>query len=422
MTRRSLAVLALPFAAITAFVLITVGSGWVGSWQATIDVVVGSTVLTGPVVAAVAAWLMAGEVKLEPVTRVAPRGPAVPRRVFAQVWLVTGSLYLLAAAIALALTLSQPHGGEFQGWVVVVGLGVLGIGSAAGVAAGALFPFRVTVLLVGPVLFLAGTFGPSPLRAVLRFGPATGSLAGLQFDSGHALRLLGMAAGLIMVGVAVAIGGRLQHVGFAALRWRIGVVVVLVVGLVGTVTAAAAGGLISGRDGDRLTRSGERASACSGRSPAICVAPSEQRLLPRLDAQLRPWARELSRVAVLPARYQVALPGVRPPQSSGLIRSSLLQSEERGRAAAQSVVMLASCPAFFDPTTPPPDRVFAVQALLTEWLVVRRGGRAEPWSAGSAAWLRRPDAPAALQWVRETSSQLRSCQLDRVRLPSTGVR
>ncbi|WP_183095784.1 hypothetical protein, partial [Nocardioides stalactiti] len=189
-----------PMVAVCVFALATIDE-WRGSWTGTIDIINGSTVLTGPLLASIAAGIQVSAARVRPVSGASPRSSWVPYRSAVEAWFVGMASYLVMVLMAVVCTLTVPHGGPAQWWALAAGVLVLGLGALIGALAAHLAPTPITVLLVGPALFLVGAFAPDPLPAVLRFGPS-GNLTGLQFSVGDHLGRFGLIVG---IGLASAV-------------------------------------------------------------------------------------------------------------------------------------------------------------------------------------------------------------------------
>lgn len=409
MNRRLLAMAAVPIALTTAYALWAFEHRWIGEWNWTIDSVTGSTVLTGPLVAAVAAWLAMDGARLAPLTSATPRAGAIPWRQAAQVWGVGTGCYVAAATLALLTTAVSVHGGPAELWALLIGPAVLAACVLVGTTAGSLAPYRVTAGLTGVGVFVLGAFGPRPLAGLLRHGPTTGSLAGLRYDPA------GWVAQLVaLVGIAVLLAGALPLL--VGRRARPAPVALVVLGVV-----LAAGGLAgTGRTtGDRFLVSSERPVACRGEHPTVCLAPSNRVLLERAADGLHQGVRMMRAKGLEPpARYEQLLPGYQPPVSAGL----LVRLPQYGASTDRSWIWAgllrpAACAFWTDPDRPPPDAVFEAQALLEAWIVKGERAAETAWSAEARTWLAGAGTQEARTWARTTYDALRSCEVAAVVLP-----
>ncbi|CUR60818.1 membrane hypothetical protein [metagenome] len=194
--------------ATSVFVLVSFEAAWVGEWNWTIDTITGTTVLTGPLTAALGAHLALAQRRLAPLTDTVAGGWRVPYRAWLQAVMLSGGVYVVAGAGALVVTSLNTPGGPFTWWELLIGFPVIGVCAMFGIAAGHLWPQRATVLLVAPAIFLVGAFGPQAVSGLLRHGPEGGSLGGLRFDPA------------VVGPQAVALVALLACLGAAVLPWR----------------------------------------------------------------------------------------------------------------------------------------------------------------------------------------------------------
>ncbi len=406
MSRRSGAIFLVPLLGIAAYVLLSFRDGEWGQWPWVIDLLTGSTVLTGPVVAACAAHLVVGQARLLELTGTTARGWLIPFRCAVQAWQWGVVAYLLTGVIVLAVCLLGTHGGPFSLWVAAIGPAVLAVSALAGALAARLWSDRLIVVVIGPLLFLVGALGTAQVSDLLRYGPSTGSLAGLELDP---ISWWVQVARLGAVAVLLAAG--------LWCREEVRVRSLVALGLAGLLVLGLSVGLEEvERDHRRLRPSAERPTVCTDGSPRFCVAPSSRRSWGGEAAALGRAAAILRSAGVdLPARYEESLPGYRPPQDVGFLDVGSVPDPLQ--AAAHHLTRPATCPAWFGDSAPPPEETFQAQELLRQWIIAQSGHRVSGWSPASDRWLESPDSPEAVAWVRGTFTLLRSCALDDVRLP-----
>ncbi|MGD9960606.1 hypothetical protein [Nocardioides sp.] len=398
-----------PLLATTVFVFVSYGAQWRGQWNWTIDTITGSTVLTGPLTAALGAYLAVGQRRIAALSDSAPLGWLVPYRVGLQALMLSSVVYVAGAAGALLVTALGTHGGPISWWALIIGFPVLGVCALFGAAVGHWWPYRVTVLVVAPVVFLFGAFGPHPAADLLRHGPETGSLAGLAFDEQV---WSAQVAALVAAGCCLAA---------SVLPWRdpgntivrLSVAGVSVVGLVAALVAADQVGT------ERFVASDERPTACAGSRPRVCLAPSDRTELVRAARAMDRAAAVLAAGGVaVPDVYEELLPGYQPPVGVGMTgRSSGFQDGDELRSGAANLTVPSACPAWTDPALPPPDPAFDARMLITEWIVLRGGGTPAPFSHESQVWLTKVEGQDANAWVTVTFAALRACDLESIRLP-----
>ncbi len=409
MNRFSGAIFVAPLLATAMFALGSFGAPWRGEWNWTIDSITGSTVLTGPLTAALGAYVALSQHRLAALAHSAPLGWQVPYRIGLQTWVLATLVYLVSGTSALLVTLAGPHGGPFAWWALGVGVLVLGACALLGAAAGHSWPSWITVVSVAPVVFLIGAFAPSPIADLLRHGPETGSLAGLRFDN----QVLGaQSVALLAVSVCLCV---------ALLPWSWGewrtlhsaLAAVSLVGMTGALVAVDQVG------SERLVVSSERPTSCEGSHPRVCLAPSNQR-------ELTSTARAMGRAAVVlaaggvsvPDTYQQLLPSYHPPMDVGMVTLDGDPGDSGElRAGAANLMIPSACGAWTDAAGPPPSMAFDSQALLVEWVVMHEGGSPEPFNQNAAAWLNGAGRQEQNPWAIATFAALRRCELDSIRLP-----
>lgn len=409
MSRRSGALFLVPLVAALVFALVTLEDRPWGQWMWTVDLVTGVTVLTGPVVAAAAAHLGWTQSRLDLLVATTVRGWRVPLRCAFQAW-VWGALgFGLSVVVAVALTLLRPHGGPFPWWATGIGLPVLAVSALFGALLVRVFPSRVAVIAAGPAVFLVGAFGPAPYRDLLRHGPSTGSLAGLEIDPTVWLLQVG---GLLAVGVLLTSGLVGAARGPRSGRQLAGAGVV---GVLAFAALVATGSVLDDPGRQRLRLSGERPTECHGSAPAICIAASSRHAL---EVTATPFRRAIGRLAStgapVPARYEEILAGYTPAESAGQILVGLDAASLR--SGATSAATPAGCPQWSDPETVP-EKALEVRELIVEWVRVREGEQVTSFSAKGDRWLAGSATPEAAAWVRTAFARLRSCDFTGIRLP-----
>ncbi len=396
---------------LNAYVLMAWDAEWRGQWQATFDIGVGTTVLTAPLTAAFAAHLVLSQSGLRELSETTGRGDRVVVRCAMQSWAWAASAYVVTALVAVCITGLMPHGGPVQWWAVLVGIPALAVGAIGGALAAQVFPHRLTVVVVGPALFLVCGFAPAPLVDVLRLEPGEGTGGGIEFVP----RMWGLQM-LALVGlVGLLIVGSLRF-------WERRVISPVSLAALGLGATMLGASLVAiERAGiDRFRVSGERPTVCAGAAPQICVSPSERRALRETASQMRVAIDELREIGItFPDRYEEQLPGYVPPIGTGVITWTAGAGPLSLERAAQNVVDAGACPAWRDPAEPPPERAFEGQALVVAWVRLRAGEQLD-WatmSTAEARWLKGVDLPAAQEVVRRIFDHLRQCELDSIRVP-----
>lgn len=409
MDRRQRWALGAPLLIVAAYALFA-DTVWLGGWGGTIDRITGTTVLTGPVLASVAAGLQLGAARVRPISDTTVRGWWVPYRSAFEAWSLGCATYVVTVPVAAGCTLSVPHGGAAQWWALAAGPLVLGLASLFGAAACYLLPSRVTVVAAGPVLFLLGALGPAPLPEVLRFGPG-GDLAGLEFVPSVYLARFGAVAALCLC-LAAAMGPwrqRRRRLALPALAAAAGVVAL----------GAGAGVLATGTGvGDnRLRGSGERASACAEGTPTVCVAPSHRRYLEDVRRSVDAAAPVLLSAGLdLPERYAERFGYSEVPEGSGSFHVDEGAAELSFRDSVLLLARPADCPQWSSPSGPP-YAAWDAEQLIAEWAVARHGGAPAAFNPDMEKWLPHIDEAATTDWVVHTFELLKSCRFHRIAMP-----
>lgn len=404
---RSIALAAL--LAVSLYLLFGNGGEWRGEWSWSIYYALGTTVLTAPLVAGLAAWLASSRHGSRAITDAAPRGWLTATYWATAAWALGMAALLGTVVVAVVATALTAHGGpiDTRGW----GLAPLTLAAfaAAGAAAGTLVPHPVTAVMVAPMSFLAAMVGSKhDSFAFLRISlPSTGSLAGVRWSDATVLGSMAGLAGVLLAGLAVCLHGRPRRVAGPLSG-------ACAVALLATsfVTSHAYGSY-------EYTASDERATACAGHAPEVCVMPSHVAALAALAAETDRLAPYLQRTgARLPARFAEA-PWTNADTSVGAFG---LNDGARTRVdaalAAEVLARPADCPAY-SADTAPPEIAFTAPHLIASWLVQQAGGTPDVQSDQEAAWLRSP-AAGQRSWVAQAYRLLTACDVAHLRTPWGG--
>ncbi len=409
MDRRLRWLLAVPMLVVSGYALFA-DADWIGGWAATVDRVTGTTVLTGPLLAATSAGIQLGAGRVRPISDTTVRGWLVPLRSSLHAWLLGTTVYVVTIAVAVGFTASVPHGGPAQWWALLAGVLVLALASLAGALCAQLLPSPVTVVAAGPALFLVGAFGPPPLPEALRFGP-TGSMTGLRFDPAVYLSRFAAVTAICLCLAAAMAAGRRRPRGSG--RW-LGVAVAAILAVASGVAVHVTG---TGIGDNRLEASGERATRCAGTTPEICVAPSHLRYLKATRRSAAAAAGVLAGAGVtLPARYEEAVAYAEVSEGSG---SFYLRVDHPRLTFRESVLLLtrpADCPEWSS-AAGPPYAAWDAEQLIVEWAAAAHGEAPTAFNREMDAWLPHIDDRATRDWVVDTFALLRSCQFDRIGFP-----
>lgn len=395
--------------ALGGLVLFGTGAPWRGEWNWTLDHAVGSTVLTGPAISFLAAWLSAEQRQRATLHDSTVRGWLVPARaagIAAGIGILGFGLALAAAVLATA---TVDHGGPFTWWFLGIVPPLCAAYATLGAIAGHFVPHRVVVVLTGPAMFIAGMLADLGLGPnVLRQGPTSGSLAGTVWDPSVVAY---QAAVLIGVTVLAVIGPALVLSVVPRLSWPTAAagIALAMIGLVGLE-----------RGGDySLEYSDERPTACAGRVPRVCVAPSNQRSLEPVSRQFQRVGKVLTKAgAPVPETYLAALPTFPGrhgdgfftlPSSGNIAHYSLLE-------AAQAVTTPEPCAAWYGEIGPPVG-AYVARELIATWILDELGQDLPGFSEQVDKWVREASAADQRKWVVRLFDQLRTCQLAEIRMP-----
>jgi hypothetical protein len=393
--------------AVGLFVALSWHAPWIGQWNWTLDTVIGSTVLSGPLTASFAAWVTGAERKRRVLQVATPRGWLVPVRCALEVWATATSCFAILTAGMLATTALTVHGGRFTWWVWLLGPAVLMLCALLGALAGHYGPHFLVAVLVGPAVFVFGTFGGSLAWMLLRHGPQSGSLGGLDWDP---VTFTGELAGL--VGLSLAI---IAWFGMAGRRSA----TPFVLGPLALVLAVAFPLLADGKPQDGLRYVVEPPTACTVSVPVVCVAPSDRHWLAPTARVIRQAAAVMSQIAEVPHRYEYLVPGYALPRRDVGVVTMLADGDTphpREYVGAASVAEPSNCAAWDDPDDGPPQRALDAMSLVAAWITQRAGGHPAGDSIRAARWLRLPVVEQT-SWLRTTYARLTTCDLGAIRLP-----
>lgn len=386
---------------------------WWGGWNYTLETVLGTTGLVGPVTAAAAASIAVGERRLAELYDSTPRGWLGPLVAATRAGLLALGVTVLALVVAVGITLSGPHGGPASWWVLSLVPLLLGVHALVGAWLGHVIPSLLTVVLVGPAIFLLSALVPPGLDEVLRNGPVSGTMTGMAYNpvvhAGKVLALVGCA------GVILALVAR------SVLRGTVGRRVAFGAALTSAFASLTVGiGILDAHTTERLGYSEERPTACQGTAPRVCLAPSNSRVLDDLAGRMAEVAAALDRHGMrVPALYEARLPNSAPTGSTGFVSQLGVPGDPSvvwWREAAMSIVRPRACVIWNGPV-PPPERAYDAQALLAQWALREAGQVPQPWNDSTERWLDRPVDAEQVAWARATWQALLTCDIDALHLP-----
>lgn len=376
------------------------GAHWLGEWQWTIDNINGVTVLLGPYAAAAAAWMVWQTETNSVLYASASRGWMVPIRAGIRVWLSAAVAWALAGASGIIGTGSVVHGGPFPWWALMAGPVVLVTCIAIGVAAAHQWPSRIVAILVAPALFVVGGLGANGvIPDLLRQGPGTASLAGLQWDAVNFL--FEMLALLLIATVGVLVASRRRD----AISVRD--IALPVSAAVAFVIVSVLSHVVSPQ---RFVASSEQPTLCSATVPVVCVAASNARALASLSRVFSEFTPAVYKLGfAMPASFREVLPNHAGGAAWGDLNLGA-QANDPNASAQEVVTALVTpgdCLAYYDPVGAPSSVVYQAQNMLAE-MVTRV-------SAGNLSDLAHP---WLIAWARATYLDLRQCRLNAIKLPA----
>lgn len=371
---------------------------WVGEWNWTVDAAIGSTTLAAPVVAATGAFVGLSLRRRSSLLVPSARWRLVVIRGVAGVWAIGVLAFVITAAVALTMTGLATHGGPLTGWALLLGPAILLVASSVGTAVGYLVPHRGVAVLVAPLYFAVGALIPVSIQVLLRQGPVTGSLAGLDYAVSTAVA--------VFVG-AVAIAGLCVLSLSSTSRRDV---------LVGSGCAALliSAGLISMENsGERFEASPEQPTTCETQSGlTVCVAPSNSAKLAALTESVSRAALGLrSAGAEVPSQFDALVPYTEADPQRGM-----LPNVSATDPSHRLVLYPAPCAEWLDPAQPPPMAVYEAQQLMVDVMAAEEG-RGSEIPSRFEAWLKTTSPDERRSWLTRSYAQLKSCDLNSIRLP-----
>jgi hypothetical protein len=267
--------------------------------------------------------------------------------------------------------------------------------------------------MVGPAMFVVALFGVGSLSTMpnfLRLGGVTGTLAGLTWDWQVLLAQLAVLlfGTLLLVALAMPPPDRRTSPSVAA------------TGL-GAVGAVVAWSVLNATGDERFVASAERADACAGSAPVVCLPPSHMRALAGAARAMHEMSRPLVEArARLPRVWARSMPYQQHPRDVGVFYGGIgpdISPED----AVDSLLTPAPCRQYRTGEGLRRRGLFEAKGALSAWILIRSGHGSSPnvyRTPRLNRWLETPleDQQA---WVRTTYQQLRSCDLGAVQPPWT---
>jgi hypothetical protein len=388
------------------------GTDWLGSWKMALDAGTFSLTLIGPVAAGIACatYVRFATSGVEPLVRTGPR-PWWP-------WLRPAlTIGGLAAVAMLGITLAVTTAARLAGavpyydtvWVVVPALCVLGAQVSVGVLLGGVGRRVWLAPVAAAVTFSLGILGAvGVMPEIFRIGGLGVSYAGETFDAAT----LGLQSGAAL-GIASALLVLSNRRVVAATSTARAAVSVLV--LLGAVCYAVLGNGYH----DRYRTVSDPELVCRGDSVRVCMARETTRPLDDLVERMERLAGPLRELGLeLPARYvqpQVARDLTEADGGLHLVGQEL-EATVSDESAAASLATPARCAAY-SADIAPPEAAFDARRLLARWLLLRAGLLQPRTDDYDREWLE-SGLDAQRPWVTTTYEQLRSCDVEALRLPA----
>ena len=400
--------------AVEIVVLSSRGLPWRGEWAWTMDWAAGATVLTGPVVAGLAAY-EAGRWRSALVGVVMP---SARRRILGSLSpaigpLLSGTLvYLLGTLTVLLITAVSSPTDNFEPQILLLGflklVAYVALGWAIG---GRLQPIigAVSALIIGYGLVLLAS-GDGAF-SFLRIGGSTGPIAGMDVNN---YAVLARSLLLVALAIACAVAVASQYSNTKSLR-------PIVVAL--AMTLAVGGATIVHRQGAepyRLASSQDR--ICRGTTVQVCMLVGN-------TTQLDSWASQIERsVTILsssglqfPSKYEEPAPtaaGRNPSVGELFFDPGTVNTAPPNRVMiVETLSTPATCPGFAAEI--PPTGAMNARYWLSHWMYHRiwpnmGGGEVDPTVV---AWMTQTPTSQQDSWVRATLMNLKSCALEKLAIP-----
>ena len=410
--RRSPAAAAFPaFCAVNALALFNRGTPWAGEWAWTIDWVNAAPILTGPLLASVAAWCVAADRRRAAVLDHTPRSWATSSTAAGAALAWALCAHAIMAMVAVGLTVAGPHGGPVRPWMLLIGPVVLLFHAALGGFVGFFLPRASVAVMVGPAAFVLALFGVGSLHTMpnfLRLGGVTGSLAGLTWD----WRVLLAQIGVLLFGTLTLFGLSVPH---SDRKTRASLASVAVGGL----GVAIAWSSLNATGDERFVASAEKSDACAGSAPVVCFAPSHVRGLAGAAEIMHQMSRPLAAAGVrLPRVWAERMPYQKQRKGAGVFLGSI-GPDASPELAVQSLTLPTACPQYMTGKGLGRRGLFEAQEALSAWILIRSGHASSPDVFRTRRLNRWLETPLEDQhaWVRKTYRQLRSCDLGSIAPP-----
>ncbi|MFL6099633.1 MAG: hypothetical protein ACJ71T_06745 [Actinomycetales bacterium] len=398
--------------AVSAVVLFARDLPWRGEWMWTLDWAAGTTILLGPLTAAVAAYQSARWRALT-IKLLLPTARRRLAACFTPTVAVLASatvVYVIGTVLVLAITSAYHPTDRFQPAEWLIGLTKLGLCAALGWVLGSRLQAYVTAsVAVAACYALTVAASGSSALAFWRLGGSTGPSSGTVIDD----RYTGGAA-LLFIGLSGALAAS-----FLIQRAPTRRVAQVTASL--SAALATAGLLLCSGPGTTYSRVDTHPHRlCRGAPVSVC-------LLAGNTSQLGPWSQLMNQAAGGlqdlgldgQTRYEQPAPGPVHAADVGIVffdPGTINITPPSHLYVAESLATPATCPAFASERPP-------VQALnAREWLaqlIVQRVWPDDPSHQDPrvAVWARTTPIADQNRWVRMTFAGLRRCALSAIDVP-----
>ena len=409
---RSILILAAALSLAGALWVMPRSSSWFGSWKQALDFAAGAPAFIGPVAAGAAclAYARMRRSAMSDIMLQDARDWWRWLRPATTVWVVAVLVLLgLAATTTTIATMAGVPSYWQTSWILLPAVAVLGAQVAIGAAVG----FRTGRLWTAP-LVVAGVYSIFLLTASLLIpdifgtGGVTGPLAGERFVPSGVLPPALVAVGVVVVATVAA-----HRTMFFATWPRRGIAVL-------GVAALAVGWSIAPNSNDpRYEPVADPTLTCAGSAPEVCVFEETPRPLADLTRRVAQQVVALHEVrADVPTRFVQSIAGWTTGPTDGvvtLVGDQDVSTTVDDKAATDTLVTPAACPA--DYSSAPPYAALDARHLMGRWIQVRVGLRTPRADDSDRVWLT-GDADGQEEWIRTTYHYLRSCEFEKIQMPS----
>jgi hypothetical protein len=397
-------------AGVAAVVLFSRDLPWRGEWMWTLDWAAGTTILTGPLTAGLAAYESARwrSVTAELVLPTARRRLAACFMPALAVLASSTVVYLVGTLVVLGISGRYHPTDQFAPYLWLIGLCELGLCTAIGWLLGSrLQSYVAASLAAGGCYVLAIVSSTNSTLAFWRVGgstgPPTGSVVNVGYTSGAAVLFLGLSG--VMAALYLIQWTRTHRVAQVAAGLS-----VAVTGL-GLVLTSAPGATYNRVDAHphRL---------CRGAPVSVCLLAGNTSQLDSWSQLMNRAARPLHDVGVaFPPRYEQPTADAHS-LAVGVVffdPGTINISPPSHLYVAESLATPATCPAFA--IDPPPIQALDAREWLAQLILHRVWPGDASYDSRVTAWEKSTSIADQNLWARATFDGLRACSLADIDVP-----